>query len=145
VTIGLNPDDFAAEDGIMATAHASGEIQYPDGATGMLVVIKLGLTDDSPQDLLDRRRTDRFFPHHPTFPFQVFRRDRMDAYRLSGTQIHPSCCAGVFVDQSAESVASVEVVSRVRTDEAWARPWYRWCQPESAMRPVGVVVVDVDT
>src|SRR5437667_8944453 len=63
---------------------------------------------------------------------------------VSGTQIHPSCCSGVFVDQSAESVASVELVWRVRTDEVWARPWYRWCQPESAMRPVGVVVVDVD-
>jgi hypothetical protein len=63
---------------------------------------------------------------------------------LSGTQIHPSCCAGVFVDQSAESVASVEVVWRAWTDEAWARPWYRCRQPERAMRPVGVVVVDVD-
>jgi len=38
--------------------------------------------------------------------------------RLSGTQIDPSCCSGVFVDQSAESVASVELALRVRTDEA---------------------------
>src|SRR2546430_2446256 len=72
------------------------------------------------------------------FSFQPFPRS------VLGTQIHPSCCAGVFVDQSAESVASVELVWRARTDEVWARPWYRWCQPESAMRPVGVVVVDGD-
>jgi hypothetical protein len=36
---------------------------------------------------------------------------------VSGTQIHPSCCSGVFVDQSAESVASVELVWRAWTDE----------------------------
>jgi hypothetical protein len=37
---------------------------------------------------------------------------------LSGTQIHRSCCSGVFVDQSAESVASVELVWRAWADEA---------------------------
>jgi hypothetical protein len=36
---------------------------------------------------------------------------------LSGTRIRQSCCSGVFVDQSAESVASVELVWRVRVDE----------------------------
>jgi hypothetical protein len=35
-----------------------------------------------------------------------------------GTQIRPSCCSGVFVDQSAESVMSVELVWRAWTDEA---------------------------
>jgi hypothetical protein len=36
--------------------------------------------------------------------------------RLSSTQIR-SCCAGVFVHQSAESVAPVQLAWRVRTDE----------------------------
>jgi hypothetical protein len=36
---------------------------------------------------------------------------------LSGAQIRRSCCSGVFVDQTAESIASVEPVWRVRTDE----------------------------
>src|SRR6266545_4104894 len=40
---------------------------------------------------------------------------------LSGTQIHPSCCSGVFVDQSADSVASLELVWRVGNGEAVAR------------------------
>jgi hypothetical protein len=35
-----------------------------------------------------------------------------------GTQIRPSCCSGVFVDQSAESVAAAELVWRAWTDEA---------------------------
>ena len=63
---------------------------------------------------------------------------------MSGTQIHPSCCSCVFVDQSAESVASVELIWRACADETSARLWCRWCQLEGAMRPVGVVVVDVD-
>src|SRR5262249_29391886 len=36
---------------------------------------------------------------------------------LSGTQIHRSCCSGVFVDESAESVASLKLVWRIGTDE----------------------------
>ena len=55
----------------------------------------------------------------------------------------PSCCSGVFVDQSAEFVASLELVWRVGNGEADARPCYRWCEPEGAMWPMGVVVVDV--
>jgi hypothetical protein len=37
---------------------------------------------------------------------------------VSGTQINPSCRSEVFVDESAESVASVNLVWRMRTDEA---------------------------
>jgi hypothetical protein len=37
---------------------------------------------------------------------------------LSGTQNRPSCCSGVFVDQSAESVAALKLVWRAWTDEA---------------------------
>jgi transposase InsO family protein len=37
--------------------------------------------------------------------------------RLLGAQIDPSCCSGVFMDESAESVASVELLGRVRRDE----------------------------
>jgi hypothetical protein len=39
---------------------------------------------------------------------------------VSGTQINPSSCLGVFVDQSAESIAAVKLVWRVWADEAWA-------------------------
>jgi hypothetical protein len=43
--------------------------------------------------------------------------ERVLARPVSGTQIHPSCCSHVFVDQSAESFASVELVWWVRSDE----------------------------
>jgi hypothetical protein len=61
-----------------------------------------------------------------------------------GTQIRPSCCSGVFVDESAESVASVDLDGWLRTVEARAPPWYRCCQLERSVGPVSVVVVDVD-
>jgi hypothetical protein len=35
---------------------------------------------------------------------------------LSGAQIHPSCCWDVFLEESAESVATVELVWRVREE-----------------------------
>jgi hypothetical protein len=48
------------------------------------------------------------------------------------------------VDESAESVASVDLDGRPRADEARAPPWYPCCQLERSVRPVSVVVVDVD-
>jgi hypothetical protein len=38
----------------------------------------------------------------------------------------------------------MELVWRVRTDETWVAPWYRWFPRESAVWPMGVVVVDVN-
>jgi hypothetical protein len=35
-----------------------------------------------------------------------------------GAQIRPSCCSGVFVDESAESVASMDLVGGARVDDA---------------------------
>jgi hypothetical protein len=37
---------------------------------------------------------------------------------VSGTQIHPSCCSAVFVDQSTEPVASLDLSWWVGGDEA---------------------------
>jgi hypothetical protein len=62
-----------------------------------------------------------------------------------GFQNARSCCgAVVFVDESAESVASVDLDGWLRTVEARAPPWYRCCQLERSVGPVSVVVVDVD-
>jgi hypothetical protein len=38
--------------------------------------------------------------------------------KVLGTQIRRSCCSGVFVDQSAESVAAAELLRRAGTEEA---------------------------
>ena len=47
---------------------------------------------------------------------QIERGER-DGLTVSGTQTNPSCCSGVFVDESAESVASVELVWLAWADE----------------------------
>lgn len=70
--------------GLYGSTHAIGSLQYGDGKKVDLVVIKLGLSAQSPADLRDRQMTDLGFPHHSTFFNQVYSRDRMDAYRRLG-------------------------------------------------------------
>jgi hypothetical protein len=84
VAITVDFASFAASDGIMATTHAVGTIDYGEGQGGKLVVIKLGLAPSTPDDLKDRRQTDRAFPYHSTFRYREYRPDRMDAYRRLG-------------------------------------------------------------
>jgi hypothetical protein len=48
------------------------------------------------------------------------------------------------VDESAEAVASVEVIRRVGADAPEPPLWCWGCQAEGSMRPVAVVMVDVD-
>lgn len=72
ITIDLDVNQFSAtNDGLLGASHAVGAITYPEG-TGTLVVIKLGLTSDSPQDLRDYRARDRQFPRHSTFTHVAF-------------------------------------------------------------------------
>jgi hypothetical protein len=49
------------------------------------------------------------------------------------------------VDESAEAFAAPDLAGLIRADEVWAMPGCGWSQAERAMRPVGVVVLDVDT
>jgi hypothetical protein len=85
IEIEIDLDCFAVgADGFYPATHAAGGITYPDGATGRLIVVKLGLRRDSPNLLRQRRRTDRGFPHHSTFWKQTYDRPRMNAYRMLG-------------------------------------------------------------
>jgi hypothetical protein len=73
----------ALDDPLLANTHAIGTISYADGSKGTLVVIKIGLTAHSPDDVVEYRHTDRAFPHHSTLN-QVYRAERFDAYRTLG-------------------------------------------------------------
>jgi len=85
VTVNMDLDCFrATSTGLLGASHAVGWVRYSDGAVARLVVVKLGLTEGAPQDLLDRRSTDSPFPHHSTFRYQIYEADRMDAYRKLG-------------------------------------------------------------
>jgi hypothetical protein len=84
VAITIDFDEFVATDGIMGTTHAVGTIDYGEGQSGKLIVIKLGLMSSTPDDLRDRRQTDHAFPYHSTFRYVAYRADRLDAYRRLG-------------------------------------------------------------
>jgi hypothetical protein len=59
-----------------------------------------------------------------------------------GFQNVGSCCgAVVFVDQSAESVAALDLAGVLLLGGA---SWFGWVQCESAVRALAVVVGDVD-
>jgi hypothetical protein len=65
---------------------------------------------------------------------------------LWGAEIRSgSDCRAVFVDQAAESVRSLDVHGLGRRARSGVRPGLGWHEPEAAVRPVAVVVVDVDS
>jgi hypothetical protein len=68
---------------VLANTHAIGTVIYPSGVEGTLVVIKIGLSDRSPDEVAEYRRRDGAFPHHSTLR-QVYRAERFDAYRSLG-------------------------------------------------------------
>lgn len=71
------------DDPLLANTYAVGTIFYSDGSEGKLVVIKIGLTERSPDEVVEYRHRDRAFPHHSTMN-QVYRAERFDAYRTLG-------------------------------------------------------------
>lgn len=89
-TIDLDPFR-AAPNAWFGATHSIGHLRYEDGTTATLTIVKLGMSAASPPDLRERSRTDRGllglgapFPHHGTFLNQLFKADRMDAYRRLG-------------------------------------------------------------
>src|SRR5439155_11162162 len=62
-----------------------------------------------------------------------------------GYVIRRSCCSGVFVDEAAEAFTSLDLAGRTLAGELGARCGCRRSQAERTMRPVGVVVLHVDT
>ncbi len=73
--------------------------------------------DDDGRLLIDVQRLQRLI--RPLDPKFVRARDALArCERVWGAQIRLSRCCGVFVDESAEAVASVEVVRRVGADKA---------------------------
>jgi hypothetical protein len=61
---------------------------------------------------------DAYGDHHVDGDGAVKARLDHVADSVSGTQTYPSGCSDVFVDQSAESVAALDLVWRAWPDEA---------------------------
>jgi hypothetical protein len=89
VEIDLDPTVFPGPAaGVLGQTHADGEIVYPDGAKGRLVVIKLGLTATGDAALREYQSEDKGFPCHGTFwpPWRVmwYSKKRFDEYAAVG-------------------------------------------------------------
>ena len=93
--IHLDPHAFTVTDGLLKASHAVSTVRYrpkdpadPGTAkTGTLIVIKLGLTDESSDDLKRYRQDrDHGFPAHGTFFHVAFGPERMEKYRELGLE-----------------------------------------------------------
>jgi hypothetical protein len=82
--IELDVGSFKESDGVLGAAYAVGSVAYPGNQIGQLIVVKLGLTAESPPELVSYRSADRRFPHHPTW-IQWYGHERFRAYRRLGT------------------------------------------------------------
>ena len=71
------------EHGDATTIFGSGTIRYDDGTTGVLRVIRLGVTARHGSGLRQYRDQDPAFPFHSTI-YQVFKANRVSSYRSLG-------------------------------------------------------------
>lgn len=65
---------------------ALGEVEYGSGDKGYLLYVKLSLTGNEENSILDYRRQHRLFPHEPTTE-QLFGEAQFEAYRALGHHI----------------------------------------------------------
>ena len=76
--------------------HVVCPIRYHDGTVGTLVLIKTGVPEDAPVDVLQAHRRWKSFPCDPTSN-QLYDAQRFDAYRSLGH----FCTARAFADPAA--------------------------------------------
>jgi hypothetical protein len=75
----LRPKD----DGFSDSDVATGRIRYPDGKLGVLVLAKLAMPKDAPQDAKAYRDRDSKFPTNPTSD-QLFNDQKFESYHALG-------------------------------------------------------------
>jgi hypothetical protein len=75
----LRPDDH----GRARQAMVAGDVRYPNGDTGVLLVVKPTLTGDEPADIAQYRRRNGAFPHESTGD-QFYDEAQWESYRRLG-------------------------------------------------------------
>jgi hypothetical protein len=71
-------------------------VHYPDGTEGLLVYVKLSMSDPEIFDLWQYRTTHPAFPHDPTVN-QFFDADQFESYRQLGYRIGAKLCKDLRV------------------------------------------------
>ena len=83
ITIDTSSIEQRDADGWSSAHAAVGQIQYPDQAHGHLLYLKLSVTGDEPQDILNYRKINAEFPHQSTAD-QFFSESQFESYRRLG-------------------------------------------------------------
>ncbi|HEY6148164.1 MAG TPA: hypothetical protein VIZ69_10720, partial [Thermoanaerobaculia bacterium] len=99
-------------DGYSAQHLAVGDIRYPNGFRGVLILIKPSLLGDEPDDVLQYATRNRAFPHESTGD-QFYDEAQWEAYRRLGE--HEAWSAFRFAGRDAVTRVS-DIFGRVRFD-----------------------------
>ncbi|MBC8356484.1 MAG: hypothetical protein H8E66_31270 [Planctomycetes bacterium] len=112
-----NEDTESSENSRYSRGHyAVGRINYPDGVTGWLIYVKLSVTGNEPEYVLDYRRRHPDFPHESTAD-QMFEEDQFEAYRRLGQHITD--------DLFSDELLSEEARTRANNCQLDVRNWYQ--------------------
>jgi hypothetical protein len=104
-------------DGLARQPMVAGDIYYPDGDTGVLLVLKPTLVGDEPVDILQYKRRNAAFPHETTGD-QFYDEAQWESYRrlgehavLSAFRVPVEIAAGAA---AAEKICCAQVFARAR-------------------------------
>ena len=85
--------------GFSQTHFAFCRIYYPDGATGLLLYLKLSVTGNEPELIRRYRRLHPDFPHQSTLD-QFFDEEQFEAYRQLGVHVAQGMFLGALMEKT---------------------------------------------
>ena len=121
------------EGGIARQSMVAGDIRYPNGDTGVLLVIKPTLTGNEPADIAQYRRRNGAFPHETTGD-QFYDEAQWESYRRLGLHCARTAFRGVIatvgelgaVFEHASDDVTMQQSSRRWAARVFARARMQW-------------------
>lgn len=128
ITIDLSPLR-PGPDGLARQPMVAGDITYPDGDSGVLLLFKPTLVGDEPADVAQYRTRNAAFPHESTGD-QFYDEAQWESYRRLG--LHAARSAFRFVGGGREEVGYAgepAEEARARCARHFARARFEWTPP----------------
>lgn len=102
------------EDGLARQSMVAGDIRYPTGDTGVILLFKPTLVGDEPADVAQYRRRNPAFPHETTGD-QFYDEAQWESYRALGE--HAAVSAFRFLTEwSSAPLDAAQIFARARRD-----------------------------
>ncbi|HEX8536513.1 MAG TPA: hypothetical protein VF664_03555, partial [Cystobacter sp.] len=109
----LRPDSTT---GLSHRAVVAGDIEYPDGSSGVLLLIKPSLLGNEPPDILQYKTRNAAFPHETTGD-QFYDEAQWEAYRRLGEHTALTIFRSVRGElESGRTLATARLFARVRQE-----------------------------